>query len=150
MSKRDIVKRLREFHSDLADEAAENIVSLRRMLSHTQSQLEYTRQDEAKGCQDYEQLRAEIQRLRGQVHECPECGKLCRECRCMEAELERVRFDLESKTMCAQINLDKVLVLDAEMRRVREATQWLYDHLTDPHDQFDARQRYPWLEVSDE
>ena len=39
-------------------------------------------------------LAFERDRLRGKVHDCPACGEACRQCRCVEAERERLHAAL--------------------------------------------------------
>lgn len=37
---------------------------------------------------------AKIERLRGEVHDCPVCGQACKQCQCTDKEIERLRADL--------------------------------------------------------
>lgn len=36
------------------------------------------------------ELRAEIERLKADIHDCPTCGVACKRCRCVEAEVEKL------------------------------------------------------------
>ena len=41
-------------------------------------------------------LQAEIERLRGLVHDCPKCGESCVECDCQRKEIERLKTDTQN------------------------------------------------------
>jgi hypothetical protein len=47
-------------------------------------------------------LIAEVERLRGEVHDCPACGMACKQCRCYEAEMDRLRQEIDRLTGSAE------------------------------------------------
>lgn len=52
------------------------------------------------------ELESEVERLKAEVHECPECGMACKQCTCFEAEL-------------------------ADCQRYRDAVLWLSEYASE-------------------